>query len=343
MVNADPAPWKVHVYTRPLSGRSVKALGQDFPQEFRALFAFEDVTNGQVWTVAFYIKVTDYGTPEVLETIFSGASETAKEMQKRFVFPEEDSLLIPPDGPFPPDEAQKITREQLRFVGREWERLLRTAMINVAEKWQKDERNPAVAWTRGFGNLLEHKFESDEKRILRKAIDSGLRAKIDDEFLKKVSVIYLQAAQVSHKPTQTVAEYFSKDIKTAQGWVTKARALGMIPPGERGRVSKSEVVLEKTPRPSRPKSIRIPSITEVSGIDSTTPIQHPGMTDPAKIAFFEQIASLFRVSESSGSIDQGLDVHQTQVGTAKAKPRVRKTEPLEASREENVNGKTGKK
>jgi hypothetical protein len=43
------------------------------------------------------------------------------------------------------------------------------------------------------------------------------------------------AAQGDQNPSATMADISSVALSTAQGWVTKARSRGLLPPGRRGR------------------------------------------------------------------------------------------------------------
>ena len=64
----------------------------------------------------------------------------------------------------------------------------------------------------------------------------GGTAKQDTDFYERVALQHGRLAQEGDKnPSATIAQINGVALTTAQGWVAKARARGLLPPGRRGR------------------------------------------------------------------------------------------------------------
>jgi len=231
----SPESWHDGVFTEPLTFELAQAFGHIVPKEFQAMFTFLDDDYVGVWLVYFVIQMTPFGTPEIHHFELTGPSS---EIKNGLNF--ETRLRKHVD-------TKRVERWHLQYVERNLNDLLRTATINVAEKWIYDDTGTTPRWSRPH-NSIERFFTDDEKKILKKSLEKRLHQKITPEFLKRISEIYLEAAKESSKPTKAVANYFGKDIKTAQSWVKRARDQRLLPPTTRGKISGGSSPISSTPR-----------------------------------------------------------------------------------------------
>ncbi len=311
VANYIPEYWTEGVFTRPATFECVLAFGQTFPREFRAKFAFVDPDDSGeegvgTWTITFYIRVSDFGTPEVIEVTILGASESQKQEMKPFLFGSDDSLLVPPGGPYPADDAGVILRKQFRYVAAEWDRLIRIAMINVAEKWKADLTHSNVVWSRGMGPKLDFKFPESEIMPLRKQIETKLTTARGEAFLAKISKEYSELRRLHDNPTQVLADRYGKGLTTAQGWLKQARDLDMLPKGKRGRISRIEVPMPISTRPVRPKAKIIPADEPEDHLAPWQNLPHPGVVSAPP--YIEEIMTALQDSKASA----GESLHQKE-------------------------------
>jgi hypothetical protein len=217
-------------------------------KRFSTSFEFQD--GAKTWSAEFNVTVSDLGTPKLTGVMITGSRlphpkplptntytfENRHELDeitqgKRKIYSDEQldehTRLMP--------EADSVERWQIKVIEQYRFQLLELAIrlaVEMGEPGYLDYPSGVDRWWSPIAPL-----GVKEIKALQKSIDQRLRKKITPELLRKVAEIYTEAGLRKEKPVKAVQENYKCAYRTAQDYVTYARAEGFLPPTTPGKVT----------------------------------------------------------------------------------------------------------
>ena len=261
-----PIPNLVLAYSEPGNSEPTKMGEYVVAKSFESFFAFKD--GDKKWFVKFGVTISDLGTPKLNEvSIYGSRLPHPSPLRTESPFASHAEFMEILGG-----TKEIFTRDQLK----NWEKLLPEAesiqrwQIKVIEQYrfQLLELGIQLAIQRGKPTILEHStgknrywleqkpLDTSEIKKLQKIIDKKLRQKITPELLKKVSEIYTEAGLRNEKPVKAVQEFYKCAYRTAQDYVSYARAQNFLPPTTPGKVTVRKLKKERGKHEQKPSKKR---------------------------------------------------------------------------------------
>jgi hypothetical protein len=100
--------------------------------------------------------------------------------------------------------------------------------VAFAGRWRQRGNPPRDASPLGWET-------TDLARAVPRAAPTPASRGRPDRFYREVAEVYLDYAQVSHRPAADLASTHQVPVTTAHRWVKEARRRGFLPPGRPGK------------------------------------------------------------------------------------------------------------
>jgi len=234
-----------------ISGEPVECFGYTIPSEFICNF-FVVSDNGKVipksltenypvFIVSMIIKVSKYGTPELVSVELKGETYSKQfpvglDLRETFF-----------------KDAQTLTPFQLNFVANFRTVLIQNAVESIASRWTYSIKDNKPTWSYPFNT--QERLSEAEKAQLKRKVEKRMRAKITPDHLEKVAEKYLAYVEAGLNPISELAKDFPEsETRTIQRWATECRKNGFLPKTTQGKISRVTKRKEKNANTKKAKS-----------------------------------------------------------------------------------------
>lgn len=244
----EQIPNLIFAHSEPGRSEPTKMGEYVIAKRFSTLFQFKD--GAKTWSAEFNVTVSDLGTPKLTGVTITGSRlphpkplptktytkenfhelvEITQGKRKSYTDEQlqEHARLMP--------EPDSVERWQIKVIEQYRFQLLELAIRLAVEMGEPGYLNYPSGVDRWWSPIAP--LGVTEIKALQKSIDKRLRQKITPELLRKVAEIYNEAGLRKEKPVKAVQEFYKCAYRTAQDYVTYARAQDFLPPTTPGKVT----------------------------------------------------------------------------------------------------------
>ncbi len=205
------------------------------PNVFMACFHFSKPGTGKIWSTVFTIRISQTGTPILLEVRTTGCIPMDGDVRSMDFYHGVPLFAVADDDDFV-KQIEPVQRWQLKHIEQHrfqlYELSLRLAMTTIAPYAVNEVGENQSLW-----EPVEKSFTSNEIRAITRILNKKIRQKITPDFLKQISEIYTVAGLAGENPVKAIQEHFKCSHRTASDYASKARKKGFLPETEPGIVT----------------------------------------------------------------------------------------------------------
>lgn len=238
-------PNLVMAHSEPGDSEPTKFGEHVIAKKFISLFRFRD--GDKTWSAYFTTKISDLGTPKLLEVKVTGSTaEHPKPLSRTYTREDTREQVLGRGAWFSREEldefarlqpeAESVERWQLKIVEQFRFQLLELGIRLAIELGEPMKRqSPDGEWQLVY--LGREPFSESEIKKILKDIDKKIRQKITPDFLAKVASLYTAAGLRGERPIKAIEEFYKCSYRTAQDYATKAREQNLLPETTPGKVT----------------------------------------------------------------------------------------------------------